>query len=89
MFHLLYKITNKVNGRFYVGIHSTCNRDDGYLGSGKRIKNEILKYGTQNFVKEIIAEFTNREELLLAEMDLVNEELLSDPKCLNLKRGVS
>ena len=84
MLHLLYKITNIVNERFYVGIHSTENRDDGYFGSGKRIKNEILKYGIQNFDKEIIAEFPNREELLLAEMELVDEELLANPKCLNL-----
>lgn len=87
MLHLLYKITNIVNERFYVGIHSTKNRDDGYFGSGKRIKNEILKYGIQNFDKEIIAEFPNREELLLAEMELVDEELLANPKCLNLKCG--
>ena len=87
MFHLLYLITNKINRRFYVGVHSTINKEDDYFGSGKRIKLEIAKFGKANFKKEIIGEFSNRADLLLAEKELVDDELISNSQCLNLKRG--
>jgi hypothetical protein len=85
--HLIYRVTNLLNNRFYIGMHSTFNENDGYLGSGKRIKAEVRKYGRESFNKEILEQLPTVEALKLREAELVNEELLADPLCLNLKNG--
>ena len=87
MEHIIYKTTNSLNHRFYVGMHSTKNIDDGYLGSGRRIKAEIKKYGKENFVREVLEYYPTREALCKREAELVCEEMLSDLLCLNLKNG--
>lgn len=76
-----------MNGKFYVGMHSTDNLKDGYLGSGKRLRYSIRKYGKKQFTLEIIKFYKSRSELKLAEIDLVNEKLLLDPLCMNLRHG--
>ena len=50
----IYKVTNTINGKIYVG-KQTNNRKN-YYGSGKLIKQAIQKYGIENFTKEIIDE---------------------------------
>jgi len=54
IYHLVYLTTNLINNKIYIGVHSTYNLDDGYLGSGIGIKNAIKKYGKQNFKRQII-----------------------------------
>ena len=44
MHYTIYKITNKINNKFYIGMHQTKKLDDGYMGSGKRLKLAIKKY---------------------------------------------
>jgi hypothetical protein len=88
-YHYIYKTTCKVTGKFYIGMHSTDNLDDGYLGSGDRLKRSIRKYGRENFKLEILEFFNDRESLAKIERELVNEGLLKDPMCMNLKPGGS
>jgi hypothetical protein len=88
-FHFTYKTTNLINGRYYLGMHSTNRIDDGYLGSGKRLYYELNKYGRDNFKFEILEEFESREELVRAEINLITEQDLKNPNCLNLKQGGS
>lgn len=53
-YQFIYKTTNLVNGKFYVGKHSTDNLNDGYLGSGNFLKKAIKKNGRKNFKREIL-----------------------------------
>lgn len=34
-YNYVYKTTNSINGRFYYGVHSTDDLNDGYLGSSE------------------------------------------------------
>lgn len=68
-------------------MHSTDDLNDGYVGSGKRLWYSIRKYGKENFKHEILEMLPDRCSLKEREKELVNEDLLKDNKCLNLKIG--
>jgi len=76
---IIYKTTNLVNGKQYIGRDSRNNPN--YLGSGSALKNAILKYGKHNFKKEIIEECNDvyhlieREEYWLNYYDAGNNHL--------------
>jgi len=40
-----------INGKYYYGIHSNNNLEDGYMGGGDAIKSAIKKHGKENFIK--------------------------------------
>lgn len=86
-YHYFYKITNKINGKFYYGVHNTNNLDDSYWGSGIRITAAIKKYGVENFEKEIIKQFDTWEEAFAYEELIVTEDLINDPNCYNVQKG--
>lgn len=57
MQYYIYKITNKLNGKIYIGQHKVPLIKENfrrYLGSGIAIKNAITEYGKENFDKEIL-----------------------------------
>lgn len=62
-YYIVYVTTNNLNGKIYVGSHATNNLDDGYLGSGKVLKQAIKKYGRESFSREVIATFAKANDL--------------------------
>lgn len=87
MYYTVYKITNNINKKEYIGYHQTNNLEDGYMGSGKLIKKAIEKYGIENFSKKYIEIFDNREEAEALEAILVNEEYTLRDDTYNLNIG--
>ena len=87
MYYIVYKITNLINQKFYIGCHKTSNVNDDYMGSGKLIKNAIKKYGIENFQKDILFIFDNKEDMFNKEKELVTEELVLNRNCYNVKLG--
>ena len=62
---IVYKTTNIVNNKIYIGQHKQNINEsyNTYLGSGTILKKAILKYGKNNFKKEIIDVCINEYEL--------------------------
>lgn len=86
-FYYLYRTTNLINGKIYIGIHGTNDLSDGYVGSGSRIKSAIKKYGIVNFNKEILFIGNSYEEILNKERELVTEEFITKVDVYNLVPG--
>ena len=62
-YNYVYKITNLLNNKIYIGKHSTDDINDGYMGSGTLLKRSLKKYGIENFKKEYLA-FCDTEDKL-------------------------
>jgi hypothetical protein len=82
----IYRITNRVNGRYYIGKHITYNLDDGYMGSGKVLVEALRKYGRDQFEKEYLFFGFNKQDMDWAEKQLV-VTYQDDPLSYNIKPG--
>lgn len=87
MHYLIYKTTNTVNNKIYVGCHITNNLDDGYIGSGLILQKAIEKYGKDKFKREILFDLPNEDEMFDMEKDIVNEEFIARLDTYNLTVG--
>ena len=64
--YYIYRITNKINGKTYIGQHKYKKLNDKYMGSGRLIIKAKKKYGIENFEKEIL-------EFDIPDVDLAND----------------
>ena len=85
--YFIYLTTNLLNGKYYVGKHSTSDMNDNYYGSGSHIKNALRKYGKANFSREILHECENEIDLEFLEVLYVDQSLVDDQMCYNKKLG--
>jgi hypothetical protein len=80
----IYKITNKINGKWYIGKHS--GTDSNYFGSGKLLMQAVKKYGKENFerviLEEVDSDINSREQFWISSTNAVN-----DPMSYNLASG--
>lgn len=63
MFGYIYKTTNLINGKIYIGMHKSSIFDYKYMGSGLFIKQAFKKYGRNNFNCELVDVAENIQEL--------------------------
>jgi len=87
MFYIIYKITNTIDNKIYVGSHKTSDINDTYMGSGKYLRHAIKKYGLENFTKEILFVFDNAAEMYAKEVEIVNNDFLLREDTYNIKQG--
>jgi hypothetical protein len=85
--YTIYKTVNLINGKYYIGAHSTHNINDDYLGSGRAIQAAIKKYGKHNFKKSIIYICSSEEEMFLKEKEIINEQIINDINSYNMTFG--
>lgn len=90
-YHFIYQTTCSVTGKYYRGMHSTDDMDDGYLGSGYILRRSIKKYGKGTHERVILEDCSDRGRAFLREREKswVSEEQLNDPLCMNIAHGGS
>lgn len=98
--YIVYKTTNLINNKIYIGVHRTIkNVNDGYIGcgvTGKVTKGKgfiaaVAKYGYENFKRETLFSYPDTEEgknqAYKKEAELVNWDFIRDKNTYNLKLG--
>lgn len=86
-FHIIYKTTNIINGKMYIGKHSTNELADGYIGSGVVFTRALKKYGKENFVCDVLFVFDNEQDMNAKEREILTEEITSNPMYYNIATG--
>ena len=87
IYYTIYKVTNKINGKIYIGSHKTKDLKDSYMGSGKYLLHAQFKHGIENFVKEILYVFDTPELMYAKEAELVTADFIAETNTYNLKIG--
>lgn len=87
-FHFLYIQINMSTNEYYIGKvnRKRWSEIKRYQGSGLKFKNKYKGHETE-FVRYFIASYPTAKETEAAEAEIVDAELLKDPKCLNLVSG--
>ena len=73
MYGYVYKTTNMINGKIYIGQHKSTVFDTDYKGSGVYLQCAIAHYGIENFNVELLEAVESQEELDASEIRLIEE----------------
>ena len=87
MIHTVYKTINLINQKFYMGLHTTDDPHDSYLGSGKQLQAAIRKHGRDNFQKEVMAVFDTEDQMIAFEAQVVDAANVASQQCYNITLG--
>ena len=87
MYYTIYKVTNLLNGKIYIGKHQTDDLNDGYLGSGTAVNKAIKKYGKESFSREILTYCDTYENLNETEIKFIKSFRDSGYKVYNIALG--
>lgn len=100
--YIVYKTTNLINGKYYVGVHKTIKgSEDPYIGNGitsdwtrkekSGIHAAVRKYGYKNFKRETLFVYPDTEDGEQAafdkEAEIVNRDFIKNPMTYNLCLG--
>ena len=75
----VYKTTNLITGKIYIGQHKKAFLDSNYLGSGLVLNKAIKKYGINNFKCEILQLYASKNELDNGEKEYIKKFNSNDP----------
>lgn len=83
---IIYKITNLINSKIYIG--KSKHNNPSYMGSGTLITKAIIKYGKENFSKEILEECDNEDDLNAKEIYWISKYNSTNPTIgYNIDKG--
>ncbi len=88
----IYKITNKINGKCYVGqtsqaVERRWNEHKTKTNRQYPLTRAILKYGKGNFTFEVIGQATSVEQLNEMEKSAIEQHKSLSPNGYNLRKG--
>ena len=73
LYGFVYITTNNINGKKYIGKKKIDKKDaKTYLGSGKKLRNAIKKYGSNNFSRDIIDYAVSESHLNILEKHYIS-----------------
>lgn len=89
---IVYKITNKVNGKIYIGqtrssLHSRWRAHCSAGSNARGLAGAVSKYGKDSFYLEVIFETNCREELSKKECEFIKQFNSLAPNGYNLTSG--
>lgn len=88
--YYIYRITNLINGKTYIGQRKYSKLNDDYKGSGKLLWKAYRKYGFENFKKEILVfNISKKEHIDLLEKTFIaaEREKVGVENCYNIADG--
>lgn len=89
MFYI-YRITNLINGKTYIGKHEYKKLNEYYMGSGVHLARAQKKYGIKNFKKDILVfNIPKLEQANLLEETFIaaEREKVGRKNCYNITDG--